>query len=94
MSGTRWQHAPDASHVDSGDRVVALDLSSDEPRPQVLEGVAAVIWRLLDQPRTEEELVSELLDAYPDAEPEQVRSDVDGFLAQLAAGGLAIRDHG
>jgi hypothetical protein len=53
-----------------------------------------VIWRLLEQPRTEEELVSELLDAYPDGEPEQVRADVDAFLGQLAAARLAARDHG
>jgi hypothetical protein len=90
----RWQHSSDAAHVDSGDRVVALDLTAEDPRPQVLEGVAAVIWRLLEDPRTEEELVSELLDTYPDAEPEQVRADVDAFLEQLAGAGLAVKDHG
>jgi hypothetical protein len=38
--------------------------------------------------------VSELLDTYPDAEPEQVRGDVDAFLEQLAGAGLAVKDHG
>ena len=76
MSETLAPHA-DVADVDSGDRVVVVDLSADDPRPQVLEGVAAVIWRLLEEPRTEEELVSELLDTYPDAEAEQVRADVD-----------------
>lgn len=88
-----WRHSAQATHVDSGDRVVVVDLSVQEPRPQVLEGVAAVIWRLLEEPRTEEELVSQLLDAYPDAEPGQVRADVDAFLERLAAAGLAVRDH-
>ena len=90
----RWRHSADAAHVDSGDRVVALDLSAHDPRPQVLEGVAAVIWRLLEEPRTEEELVSELLDTFPDAEPDQVRTDVDAFLEQLASASLAVKDHG
>ena len=92
MSETRWRHAPDAAHVDSGDRVVALDLSSHDPRPQVLEGVAAVIWRLLEEPRTEDELVDELLDSYGDAEPDQVRGDVRTFLEQLATARLATSD--
>ena len=89
----RWRHAADATGVDSGDRVVVVDLSAPEPRPQVLEGVAATIWRVLDEPRTEEEIVSELLETYPDADPEQVRADVDGFLGQLAEARLALRDH-
>lgn len=90
MSETRWRHSPDAAHVDSGERVVALDLTAHDPRPQVLEGVAATIWRLLDEPRTVEGLVEELLDAYPHAEADQVRSDVAGFLDQLAANRLAV----
>ena len=89
-----WRRSADVNEVDSGDRVVVVDLSSDDPRPQVLEGVAAVIWRLLEEPCTEETLVSELLEIYPDAEADQVRADVDQFLEQLAAADLAHREHG
>ena len=92
MSESRWQHSPDAAHVDSGDRVVALDLTAHDPRPQVLEGVAAVIWRLLDQPRTEQELVAALLEEYADADPDQVATDTRAFLDQLAAARLANTD--
>lgn len=88
-----WRRSDEASHVDSGDRVVVVDLSAHEPRPQVLEGVAAVIWRLLEEPRTEEELVSDLLETYADAEADQVRADVDAFLEQLAGARLAVREH-
>ena len=87
-----WRRSANVTEADSGDRVVVLDLSNAEARPQVLEGVGAVIWRLLEEPRTEEELVSELLDTYPDAEADQVRTDVDAFVEQLAAAGLAARD--
>ena len=86
-----WRHSAQATHVDSGDRVVVVDLSVQDPRPQVLEGVAAAIWRLLEQPRTEEELVAEILDAYEDAEPDRVRLDVHAFVERLAAAGLAVR---
>ena len=89
MSGTRWIHAPEATHVDSGERVVVLDLTTRDPRPQVLEGVAAVIWRLLDEPRTEQEIVASLIEAYADADPDQVATDTGAFLSQLAAAGLA-----
>lgn len=92
--GDRWRRSPDATHVDSGDRVVALDLTAPDPRPQVLEGVAAVVWRLLDEPRTAEELVSGILEAYADAEPDRVRADVTAFLEQLASARLAVREPG
>ena len=92
MNETRWQHAPDAAHVDSGDRVVAMDLAADDPRPQVLEGVAAVIWRLLDEPRTEQQLVDALVDTYEDVTAEQVRGDVRTFLEQLTAAHLATTE--
>ena len=89
----RWRRTPGTTQTDAGDRVVAVDLTSEDPRPQVLEGVAAVIWRLLEEPRTVDEVVSELLDTYADAEADQVRADVDAFLEQLAAAGLAGREH-
>lgn len=92
MSEIRWRHSPDASHVDSGERVVVVDLSSPEPRPQVLEGTAATIWRLLEEPQTEEELVSGLLEEHADADPGQVATDTVGFIQQLAAANLVTGD--
>lgn len=90
MPETRWLRSPDAAHTDSGDRVVALDLSARDPRPHVLEGVAAIIWRLLAQPKTGQELVAALGEAYPDADPHLIARDVRAFLEQLVAGNLAV----
>ena len=90
MSETRWLRSPDAAHTDSGDRVVALDLGARDPRPQVLDGVAATIWRLLAVPKTEQELVTDLVEAYADADPDLVARDVHAFLEQLAASNLAV----
>ena len=90
MPETRWLRSPDAAHTDSGDRVVALDLAARDPRPQVLEGVAAIIWRLLALPKTEQELVADLVEAYADADPHLIARDVRAFLEQLAAGNLAV----
>ena len=90
MPETRWSRSPDVAHTDSGDRVVVLDLAALDPRPQILEGVAAVIWRLLDGPRTEPELVAELVEAYADADPDLIARDVRAFLEQLVASNLAV----
>ncbi len=90
MPETRWLRSPDAAHTDSGDRVVALDLAARDPRPQVLEGPAAIIWRLLAQPKTEQELVADLVEAYADADPHLIARDVRAFLEQLAASNLAV----
>jgi hypothetical protein len=87
---SRWLRSPDAAHTDSGDRVVALDLAAQNPQPQILEGPAAVVWRLLDRPKTESELVEELVEAYADADPHQIARDVAAFLDQLAASNLAV----
>ena len=91
MPESQWSRSPDAAHTDSGDRVVLLDLAARDPRPQILEGVAAVIWRLLAQPKTEPELVAELVEAYADADPHLIAFDVRAFLEQLAASNLAVR---
>jgi Coenzyme PQQ synthesis protein D (PqqD) len=87
---SRWLRSPDAAHTGSGDRVVVLDLAARNPRPQILEGVAAVIWQLLASPKTEPELVAELVEAYDDADAEVIARDVRAFLEQLAASNLAV----
>jgi hypothetical protein len=68
---------------------MALDLARPGARPQALEGVAAVIWRLLDQPRSVDVLVEALATDFAGAEPDRVRHDVEQFLSDLSIAGLA-----
>jgi signal transduction histidine kinase len=88
-TGARWHHSPDAAWVDRGDRVMALDLARPGARPQALEGVAAVIWRLLDQPRSVDALLEALATDFAGADPDRMRHDVEQFLSDLAVAGLA-----
>ena len=61
----------------------------------MLEGVAAVIWRLLDQPRSTEELVAAALaEEYDEADPDRVATDTAAFPDQLAEAGLATTGDG
>jgi hypothetical protein len=47
-----------------------------------LNGVGAFIWELLDQPRTQAELQSAMLEEF-DAEPEVIISDLEKFLGEM-----------
>lgn len=49
----------------------------------VLNSSAAHIWARLEQPRTEEELVSSVCEAFDAANRETVEQDVRGVLGQL-----------
>jgi two-component system, OmpR family, phosphate regulon sensor histidine kinase PhoR len=80
---TLWMHSPDVAWVDSGEVVTALDLS-DGRRPQALQGVAAVIWRVLAEPQSIESILDALADDFPHTDRALMRSDVEQFLTQLA----------
>jgi hypothetical protein len=68
---------------------MALDLARPGARPQALEGVAAVIWRLLDQPRSVDALLEALATDFTGADPDRMRHDVEQFLSDLSVAGLA-----
>jgi hypothetical protein len=77
----------DESVVDAvlGDEAVLLNVQSG-----VYFGLNAVgtrIWELLIEGATQEDIVGRLLDEY-DVEPEQLRTDIEGFMQVLAAKGL------
>lgn len=74
--------------VDSGDRVVVLDLAETASGvPRALEGSGGDIWRLIDGVRSDKELVGELSHSY-NVGTEAISTDVIAFLEQLEHEGL------
>ena len=53
-----------------------------------LNPVATRIWDLIEQPRTVAELIASITDEY-DVPDEQCQADVQGFVADMIARGLA-----
>lgn len=71
---------PDVLHRRVGDDVLVLPLDGTDPL--LLDGIGALIWTLLDQAHTVDELVA-LLAPAADAAAGTIRVDVASFLEQL-----------
>lgn len=92
-----WRISPDVSFVDSEERIVALNLARLESSqlPSTVQGVGAVIWRLIQEQQdgadgcTLDGLVSTLAEMFT-AEEDQIRRDTETFVRELAAGGYVI----
>lgn len=85
---TVWRKRDDVAVVDSGDRVVVLNLSERASGvPRALEGTGGDIWRLIDGVRSDEELIRELSDSYR-VSAATISADVRAFLSQLEQEGL------
>jgi hypothetical protein len=90
LTSPAWRRSEDIAVVEHDDRVVVLNLDDLGSAPVVLEGTAAVIWRLLDQADTEATLVAAVAEAF-DIVPANVREDVHAFLRHLNDLGLVTR---
>lgn len=55
-----------------------------------LNPVGTAVWRLLEQPTSQDDIISLLVDAFPDAGRDQITGDVSALLGQLADNGLAF----
>jgi hypothetical protein len=86
---TVWRRVDHAAYVDSGERVVVLDLDHLDLPPYIFEGSAAAVWACLDGDLTEAEIVSELAEAYQ-VEPAVVAVDVRQFVDRLRTLGLVV----
>ena len=84
---TVCRHTEDVAVVDSGDRVVVLDLASLAVPPRILEGSAAAIWRAVDGERTNSEVVGTVAKS-SGVDAAEIEHDVTTFLASLATAGL------
>jgi hypothetical protein len=87
--GTVWRRVDHAAYVDSGERVVVLDLDHLDLPPYIFEGSAAAVWTCLDGDLTEGEIVTVLAEAYQ-VEPSVVAVDVRQFVDRLRTLGLVV----
>ena len=86
-----WRHAEATAYVESPDRVVVVDLDHLDLSPYVFEGTAAQVWLCVDDDRTEDEIVTDLAEAY-DVPAAVVSPDVRQFVARLRELGLIVSD--
>ena len=94
QGSTVWRQSRDAAWVDSGHRVMALDLGHAGARPRALEGVAAVIWRALEEPQSVDVLLDRLAGDFDGVDPDEMRADLARFLSDLDAARLVMASAG
>jgi sensor domain CHASE-containing protein len=88
MSDTmRYLVNPDVSCREEGPDG-ALLFNPDTDAVLVINPTGLLIWQVLDQPRTRDEIVAHLLEACEDAPTDQVATDVDEFIQSLQPGGF------
>jgi hypothetical protein len=85
VAGARYVRSDRVAWRDTGVHVLALPTRSGPRTVLQLSGLGAEIWRLLDRPRTLEELREHLPE--PDATP-----SMDAAVADLVAAGLLFDD--
>jgi hypothetical protein len=57
-----------------------------------LDAVTSGIWRLVESPCSEREIVATLRAAFPDADPSQLRADVEVLVSEMRKAGLLLAD--
>ena len=80
-----WERAPEVLWRRSGDRRILMGPSTEDVL--VVEGTGVPIWDALEQPASEEDLVTELSDRFG-VRAEDVRGEVASFLTELRSAGL------
>ena len=88
MSSTvTYSPAPDALFQPVADESVLLDLKSE--RYFSLDQVGTRIWQLLDEHKTIDGVVAQMLQEF-DVQEEVLRADVEALVAKLVAAGLIV----
>lgn len=82
-----WVQSDSLAQVPSEGRVAMIDLDRLADPPMVLEGTAASIWAAIDGRRTVAEVVEAVAEEYA-LLPDDIRADVEAFVADLAQRGL------
>lgn len=82
-----YQIAPQQLYSEIGDEAVILDLNSGVYYG--LNETGNQIWQWLQQPKSESEIVSLILEEY-DVSPEQGASDVKALLQEMIKSGIIV----
>jgi Fe2+ or Zn2+ uptake regulation protein len=73
-----------------GDRAVLLTATGDELI--TLNRVGTVVWLSLEHPRSADEIVADLRDAYPGVSAATLEADLERFVDEMVAAGLLVHD--
>jgi hypothetical protein len=84
----RYLANPDVSCREEEPNEGAILFNPDTDAILVINPTGLLIWRALEQPRTQEEIVSYLMEACEGVPADQVAEDVDAFLQSLQPGGF------
>jgi len=84
----RYLANPDVSCREEEPNEGAILFNPDTDAILVINPTGLLIWRALEQPRTQEEIVSYLMETCEGVPADQVAEDVDLFLQSLQPGGF------
>jgi hypothetical protein len=65
-------------------------MNPDRAEFVTLTATGAEVWHALETPGSADDIVERLRGEYPDADPEQMRADIDVFLGKLEAAGAVV----
>lgn len=85
MATTHRRAPAVVSEVVEGQAVI---VNHDGGQMHTLNEAATLMWRLLDEPTSTDELVAAVAARHPDVDPDIVRADVGGFLRDGIAKGI------
>lgn len=83
-----YRHAPDVTHEISGERAVLL--APDGTTMLTLNPVGSVIWQEINGLSSLEHIAETLTERFVGVTIEQLRTDIEDFIAELVADGLVV----
>lgn len=85
----RYRKAQHVSSREVEDELVLLDL--EEGEYLVARGVGPMVWQMLVEGQTSEQIIATVADRF-EQDPAVIRRDVEGFIASLESKSLLIRE--
>ena len=88
MSDIQYLANPDVSCREEGTDGAIL-FNPDTDAILVINPIGLMIWQALEQARTKDDIVANLMESCEDVPPDQVTTDVNEFIETLESGGFA-----